>query len=278
MKKTFSLIGIICLLTLSFIYTNKVFSLAKENDPIMKDIVNYKKKHDINPIEPTITSNVIKIGTSGKVIDVNSSYKNMKEKHRFDENKIIYKEKLPKNTINNNYSYYIKNGNNSKKNISIIFKVNSNDNLKTINRLLSNYNIVANFFVDETWLSNNLDNALLLANNNKVYNLGSNGTYSKSTIKTVNNLIESITLDDSIFCLNENQDVDSLDVCKNNKMYTIMPTLLNPSISDVKKNLDRGIIIAYDLDTFNISNFKLLINTITSRNYKIVSLDKIIKE
>ena len=54
LKKTSKLLGLLLLLIFSFMYTNKVFSTAKNSNPVMKEIVKYKKEHDLQPTEPVI--------------------------------------------------------------------------------------------------------------------------------------------------------------------------------------------------------------------------------
>ena len=64
---------------LSFIYTDKVFSEARNKDPIMQEVISYKNNNDILPIEPTVNDNEIIIGVSGMVVNEKESYKNMKD-------------------------------------------------------------------------------------------------------------------------------------------------------------------------------------------------------
>lgn len=61
-------------------------------------------------------------------------------------------------------------------------------------------------------------------------------------------------------------------------MYSITPTLTNPSITDIKENLEKGIIISYDLAEYDYSKFNLMLNTITSRGYEIKGLSDMITE
>ena len=61
-------------------------------------------------------------------------------------------------------------------------------------------------------------------------------------------------------------------------MLTISPTLVNPSITDLKKDLSKGVMIVYDLDEFDTSKFNFIISVIESRGYKIKGLSKLINE
>ena len=71
---------------------------------------------------------------------------------------------------------------------------------------------------------------------------------------------------------------DYKKLCKSKKMHSILPTLIDPTILDLKENLEKGIIISYDLSNYNYNEFKLMINTITSRGYKIETLSKMLTE
>lgn len=267
------------LLLLSFIYTDKVFSEARENDPIMQEVVSYKQKHDVVPIEPVIKDDEIILGLSGLRVNTKESYKNMKEEDAFDKEKIVYESKAPKTSISNNYDYFITKGNDKNNMVSIIFKVSDDTNLNEVLEMVAKTNVPVNFFIDGAFLEKNIETAFSINNLDcEIYNLGYDGTYNKSMISVTNNLIESITLKDSFFCLNENKNDEQKDICSKKKMHTLAPTIINPNISDLKKNLDKGVMIVYDLSEYNCSEFKLMINTITSRGYEIKTLSKMIKE
>ena len=91
-KSTIKLLSLLLLLIFSFIYTDKVFDEARKNDPIMKQVINYKKKNDKNVIEPTIKDDEIILGMSGLVVDEELSYKKMKSEDSFSKKNIVYKK------------------------------------------------------------------------------------------------------------------------------------------------------------------------------------------
>ena len=267
------------LLLLSFIYTDKVFSSARENDPIMKDVIEYKKNHDIKPVEPKIHDDEIILGISGLVVNEKESYSNMKGDDKFDKTKIVYDNKLPKTTITKNFNYYITKGNKSAEKVAIIFKVSSMQNIDSLLSMISKTNVKVNFFIDGAILEKNVETAFSMVNLDcEIYNLGYDSKYTKNMISVTNNLIESITLKDANFCLNENKDDSVKKMCAKKKMYTISPSVINPNITELKKELDKGQMIVYDADDYDYSYFNLMINTITSRGYVIVGLSDLIKE
>lgn len=279
-KKTSKLVGLFFLLVLSFMYTDKVFESARLSDPVMKEVARYKEKHDISPKEPTIKDDEIELGTLGYVVNTKKSYNNMKDEDLFDEDKIVYESKLPNTTISNTYNYYISKGNSEKKQVSFIVTIEEKDDVpEKLLEMIAKYNVQVSFFVDGKWLENNIESAFSIVNLGcEIYNLGYQGTYDKKMISVTNNLIESISLKDSKFCLNNDKDDDAKTICEKKKMHTITSKLINPSISDLKQGLEKGSLITYSSRDFDTSKFGLIINTITSRGYDIKLLSKVVSE
>lgn len=280
MFKTFSkLLSILFLLVLSFVYTDKVFSEAKKSDPVMKEIVKYKEKNKVKPIEPIIKDDEIILGISGLEVNEDRSYKNMKDENIFNKDKLEYDKILPNTSIENSFDYYIKKGNNKNKYVYLIFKIDSNDNLDSLLSLIAKNNIIVNFFVDGKFMEENIDTGFAINNlNSEIYNLGYDGKYEKDTIGITNNLIESITLKDSLYCLNENKNEDYKKVCDKKRMYSIIPSINNPSISKLKESLENGSIISYNLNTFDINEFNTIINSISKKGYELKGLSELIIE
>lgn len=279
LKKTSKLASLFLLLLLSFIYTDKVFGVARQSDPLMQEVVKYKKENDIEPLEPVINNNEISLGYSGLVINADKSYKNMQQEGKFNKEKIVYESKLPDTTISKTYDYYIKKGNGVNNDIAIIFKVDSNTNVDELLRLIASNDLKVTFFVDGAWLENNVETVFSMANLGcEVYNLGYNGSYNKKMISITNNLLSSVTLKNASYCLNENKDDESLKVCKEKKLHTIYPELINPSTTELKENIAKGSIISYDTKLINISKLRVDLKAITSRGYQISNLSKVISE
>ena len=105
-----------------------------------------------------------------------------------------------------------------------------------------------------------------------------NGEYEKSSILVTNNMIESISLKDANYCLNENKNDEYKKICKKKNMHTITPTMIEPEIKELKENLVKGTIISFDVNNINISNLNLIVKTITSRGYEIKGLSKVVSE
>lgn len=278
-KNTIKLVSLLLLLVLSFVYTDSVFNSAKESNPVMKSIDEYKKANDILSVEPIIKDDEMIIGYTGLVVNKDESYKKMKEEDKFDEDKIVFDKSLPKTTISKTYQYYIKQGNPSKKEVALIFKVNNSNNVDELLKQIAKSNASITFFVDGAWLLENVEYAFSMNDlYSEIYNLGYDGIYQKKMITTTNNLIESITLKDSNFCLLDEKDDKQKEICKNKKMHTITPTLNNPTIKELKNGLVKGAIISYDVNYFDTKIFNLIVKTITNKGYKIKGLSNIVNE
>lgn len=279
LKNIGKLTSLLFLLVLSFVYTNNVFKTAKENDPLMKQVVSYKNEHDIFGVEPVINGDELILGYSGITINKNESYKNMKNNDKFDKNKLVYDKSLPKNTISKTYEFYIKKGNPSKKEVALIFKVDDSDNLDDFLSLVAKTNVNVNFFLDGAWLEKNVETVFSMVNLGcEIYNLGYNGVYTKNKVSQTNNLIESISLKDSLYCLNIDKIDQEKKVCSNKKMHSIVPTLNEPTLNELKSGLTKGAIISYDLSSYDIDKFILSVNAITNKGYNITSLKNVLTE
>lgn len=278
-KSTLKLLGIVILLLVSFIYTDKVTRAAKDNDSLMSEVINYKKKNDVKPVEPIINGDEAILGYSGVSIDKEKSYKQMKKINKFLKEQIVYNTKMPNNTISDMCNYYIMGGNPSNKSISIVFYVRSDTNLKKMLKKLDDINIKAAFFVDGSWLENNIDKAFAITNSkHELYNLGYNGVYDKKHINKINKLIENISLEKSNYCIKNVKNNTEKKVCASRNMNYIIPTLYNPNITDFKQKLDKGIIISYDLEQVDIKNINLIINSALSKGYSIKPLKEVLNE
>ena len=273
MKKTLKLFGIILLLIFSFFYTNKVADKIKSKDPIMVSVKEYKKKNDVKKVSGIINGNTLVCGSNEISVNVKKSYSNMKENNSFDKNKIVYETKTSSDSAVNTYDKYIIRGNYTKKEMYLIFGIKNN---KNIDELINNKNnSYINYFIDGSYLNDNTSVVEKLGKN--VYNFGYNNKYDKKKIMLTNNIIESITLNRSLFCLNLDKNDKYLDICKKNNMHTISTNMVNLSLIDLKKKLKNGAIIYYDLDKFDMNNYNIIIDTIKMKGYSLKNLSHILK-
>lgn len=269
--KYLKIIGLFCLFCFTFIYTDKIIDVTIEQDEIMIKIKEYAESHNINPTNATIKDDTIIPGNTSKHVDINSSYKLMKKYGYFSESNIIYKEVYPKISIYNNYNKYIINGNSSNKSISLLYILNNDKTLDNILTTINKYNISINFFIDSTYLSNNINiiNKLLP---NEIYNYGLSGKYTKDNLIITNNIINNKSNNNSNFCLFLEKDSTSLDTCANNKMLSLIPT--KGSYQQIKTSLKNGNIFLIN----NTKELPTIIEYILSKGFKIIPLSNLIKE
>ena len=265
----------------SFFYTEKISTVIKENDDIQKEIKQVKDQYKTVAIDAIINNDTIIPGVSGKTIDVKASYKKMKKINSFNDNLLVYKNTKPKISVENIYDKYIISGNKTKKEISLLFLVEENDNIDKVIDILKKNNIKATFYIDGNWFENNNEKSLeLIKDGHIVGNLGYNYRYDVSGISWMNTIVTKIGNQKSTYCYTENKNQDILNICKNNKSYTIIPNIVvkqNPLIT-IKKNLSNGSIISLKINDGLQSELPLIINYINSKDLEIVTIEKMLDE
>ena len=279
LKKSLSYFGVFVLVCFSFFYTDKAVDIVKKNDPIMQTILENSESLKVEPVNATINFDEVITGLNGKKVNIDKSYQNMKKVNRYVESMIVYDEILPDTIIQ--YDKYVVKGNEMKNQVSLVFKVDNKDNINQISKILNDKDVLATFFIDGNVVENNMDLVLNLVNDGyDIENLGYNGVYSSEKLNWTNNMIESLTMKDANYCYTEYKDSNILDLCSKNKMYTIKPTInaINYPFLTVKKNLESGSIISFDLSDKTIKELPSIISYITQKGYNIVTLSELISE
>ena len=90
MKKIIKLTGLIVLIVFSFFYTDKVVEVIRENDNLMLELKKVKDLYKVDAVNATINNNTIIPGLNGRSINVEKSYKRMREIGIFDNSLIEY--------------------------------------------------------------------------------------------------------------------------------------------------------------------------------------------
>ena len=81
----------------------------------------------------------------------------MKKIGYFEESLITYENIYPNTSIYNNYNKYIIKGNTKNKQVSLIYILKNNNTLDNILNIIKNKNTTISFFIDSTFLNNNID-------------------------------------------------------------------------------------------------------------------------
>ena len=108
MKKIFEYFGLICLICFSFFITEKTTLVVQEVDEIMIKIKEDMNNYTTKGVDAKIVDDTIIPGLTGKAINVEKSYKNMKGKGVYDSSFYIYDALVPTISLEDNLDKYIK--------------------------------------------------------------------------------------------------------------------------------------------------------------------------
>ncbi len=272
-RKLISLFIILFILGFSFFSCNKAVILARNSDPIMKEIIKNKSKYKIDSVSPVIKNDEYKYGINGCKVDEIKSYNNMKQIGYYDDNLIDLKE--DKIQIDSNNKYII-GSNNIDKNVSIIFIINKRINNNIIN-MVKEKNLKINLFVDSYFLENNLEYIEKISKYFTIYNYGFDNYYDDKYITYHNNLIDSITNNKSIYCLTNKNNRNTLNICTKNNMKVIKEDYYkNNILTSTKDNLSNGNILVYKDINNKIAPINVSLNYIIKKGYNIIYLDDLL--
>ena len=280
-KPYLTVIGICLLTVFSFYYTNKLIEFSKSKDPIMIEIMKNKDDYNKLSIDALINNNYITPGSEGLEVDVDKSYTKMKKLGKYNDNLYVYDVVKPTISIKDNYNKFVINGNITKKEVSLIFKVNDLKNIENINKILFNNNVSATFFIDGSIKDDDINILKILDESNNYFgNLGYNKKYSIKTIKYTNALLDRIDDDNHNYCYVEKDDINVLKTCSEVKMYTIKPMVVSNifPFTYIKQNLENGKIFSLDTNSYTLKQLDLIIKYVRQKGYDFVTLEEILNE
>lgn len=280
-KPYLTVIGICLLTVFSFYYTNKLIEFSKSKDPIMIEIMKNKDDYNKLSIDALINNNYITPGSEGLEVDVDKSYTKMKKLGKYNDNLYVYDVVKPTISIKDNYNKFVINGNITKKEVSLIFKVNDLKNIENINKILFNNNVSATFFIDGNIKDDDINILKILDESNNYFgNLGYNKKYSIKTIKYTNALLDRIDDDNHNYCYVKKDDINVLKTCSEVKMYTIKPMVVSNifPFTYIKQNLENGKIFSLDTNSYTLKQLDLIIKYVRQKGYDFVTLEEILNE
>ncbi|MBR3209759.1 MAG: polysaccharide deacetylase family protein [Bacilli bacterium] len=281
MKKIFQIIGVITLMIGSFIYTENVQKASITSNTLLNEIKRKKDSYKENAIEPIIKDNTISPGLNGKEVDVKKSYEEMSKIGYFDDKLLVYKTLPVENILDKNKNKYIVSLNNSKMNISIIFKVKNNDNITNIIKILDKKNIKGTFFVTSGYLEKHQNQIIrLIQNKFTVGNLSNNEDYNDSDFVWMKTIITNIGNQKYNYCLTDKQNKKILNTCTIQNSFTIMTQniIKTKPFINIKKMLKPGNIIVMDVNNELKKELEIILNYIETKGYNIMSLEEGLKE
>ena len=270
MKRFFQIIGLMSLFIFSFFLTEKTTLVIKDMDEIMIMINNNKENYKLKGVDAVIKNDGIIPGISKRSVNVDKSYKQMKEYGKYDEDLYYYDYIKPKISIIDNKDKYIIGGNPEKRMISLNFIVNKNDNINNIIEMLNKKNIKATFFITDNWLEDNLELVYSLINSN--HNFGIN----KGNYDWMKTIINKIGKQNMGFCYYKNIKIKR---CQQIDFITIKGIDIKDNyLINTIKNLNSGTIFNYHITSELEENLESIIDYILRKGYTIENIENHIRE
>lgn len=277
MKKLFSLLSVVLLTFFSFYYTDRISDYIKDKDPIMMEIIDKKTFFETKPVNAVVEDSYIIPGLCGFKVDIDKTYYKMKKLGSYNKNLYTFIPDYPNISIKDTFDKVIISGNKNKKQVSLVFKIDSSKNVSVILDILKNNNVVGNFFIDGKYFEDNVDILKDIAlDGHFLGNLGYDGKYDKLTIKNTNSLINRVFLNEHNYCIEDNLK-KALDICSSLSMYTVKANDIK-SLKDIKDNLSNGGIYNINIQSSIIDEVKIIIKYIKQKGYDVVSLEELISE
>lgn len=263
---------------ISFFLTNKIIDMKKNTDPIMQKIISNKEKYEILPVNGIIEDNTIYSGENGVEVDIDKSYKEMIKYGNYNELLTALKEVSPDISIENNYDKYLVGSNPTKKEIALVFKIEKDNDISKIIKILEDNLVTSTFFIDGKFLEKNT--SLIKKHSSFEYEILSyDNSYQEDLFKTSIEYLESITKSKKHFCYSEEEKDEVLNLCKKLKIHTIKPLVINKDIyREVKNNLKNGIIISLPVNYYTEINLSKIILYIKKKGYILTNITNLLSE
>ena len=281
MKKILETIGILSLVCISFLYTEKTVNVVKEYDDIMIAIKSENENYKVDAKDATIIEDTIIPGMNGKEVNINDSYNKMKRYGKFNSNLLSYKEVAPSISIEKQFDKYVVSGNIEKNMVSLLFLVEENDSIDKVLHILNSKQIKGNFFVDGKWLEKNNDTLIqLIEQGHNIGNLSYNRNYNHSSFSWMDTFIKKVGKQDIGYCYNEVADMTTLKLCSLTKNYTIRPNIIiqNYPLKETKEQITSGSIVSYPINKTVEKELPTIIHYIQSKGYTITTLQNHLSE
>jgi len=281
LKRAFQYLGLFILVLFSFFYTEKAITVVKNVDPIMIKINEEKDKYKIDAKDAHIEGSFIVPGIYGKKVNEDLSYKKMKLAGNYYESMLAFDFIKPSISISDNYDKYISLGNKGKNSVSIIIKVNDNDNIKSILHIFDKLGVNATFFIDAIYFEEN-PNVVndIIKSAHEIYSYGINGEYDEKSLIFQNNVLETVTSNYSRYCYTDIVNDNVLNTCLKHRIRTIVPDVLveNNPLTSVKNSVKSGSIISFDVTSQLNQEIELIIKFLKSKGLEIRTLDDLLDE
>lgn len=256
MKKYYGYFGLALIMVFSFYYTEQISTLVLNKNPLMISIKDSAEDYNVKSVNAEINGDTIIPGINGLYVNARESFYAMQSEDIFNEYYLVFEQKKPNVTLEDNKDKLIISGNPNIRQVSFVLETENE-----VSEYLKNEEIKASLLVDmNTYKDNNYFESI----NNDV-----NGFKSLENNLNLNKENKHICVVNE---LNKN-------MCIKYKNYLVNPSLkLNKTnILEVKNNLKNGSIIVIS-STATLSDVKLLLKEIKFKGLNIVHLSEIISE
>lgn len=281
MKRFFEILGFLSLVCFSFFYTEKTIDVVKEVDDIMITLKEQAPKYQVKAENAKIDGKFMTPGISGKIVNLQKSYEEMKHYGKFHPNLLVYDKVSPGISIKNRYDKYIKTGNPKKRQVSFLFVVDEKGNPSPIIEILKEKKVTGTFFIDGSWLEKNQNELVsLIEGKFTVGNYSYRGDYGHESFVWIDTIIKRVGGQKQSYCLVEKENKKALSTCKLQKDYTIYPNIImkeNP-YSELTEQVESGSIILMRLDAQVKKELPLMITYLKQKGYEIVNLEQLLEE
>ena len=203
----------------------------------------------------------------------------MKNYGMYNESMTVLKEEIPEISIENLYDSYLIKGNNKKHQVSLIFLVSEDIEIKNILEILKKEEVPGNFFLDGSMIEKNTS-LINQYKENEYEILSYQKKYQKPLLKASISYLEMITKDNNHYCATQTENKKLLSFCKKEKLHTI---LLKNSIKEnlyyeIKENINNGELLNIEINDKNEKELSPTIDYIKSKGYKIVKIKELLSE
>ncbi len=281
MKKFFQIIGIITLTVGSFALTKEVRTASKQTDALLSEIKSKKDGYKENAIEPFIDDDTIIPGINGREVDTQKSYTEMSKIGYFDDKLLVYKTLPVQNPLDKNKDKYIVGLNNSKMDISLLFKVKGNTNITNIIKKIEEKNLKGTFFITSSYLEKHHNQIIeLVQKGYTIGNLSNNEDYNDSDFIWMKTIITNIGNQKYNYCLVKERKKSVLKMCNLQDSYTILSETIikEKPLLNLKKVIKPGSIITIEITQSLNNELEAILNYIESKGYTIKPLEEGLKE
>ncbi len=281
MKRFFEILGFLSLVCFSFFYTEKTIDVVKEVDDIMITLKEQAPKYQVKAENAKIDGKFMTPGISGKIVNLQKSYEEMKHYGKFHPNLLVYDKVSPEISIKNRYDKYIQTGNPKKRQVSFLFVVDEKGNPSPIIEILKEKKVTGTFFIDGSWLEKNQNELVsLIEGKFTVGNYSYRGDYGHESFVWIDTIIKRVGGQKQSYCLVEKENKKALSTCKLQKDYTIYPNIImkeNP-YSELTEQVESGSIVLMRLDAQVKKELPLMITYLKQKGYEIVNLEQLLEE